>query len=120
MSEVVADETLPARAAELAGMYAQAPTRAIGMTKRLFDHADNATLDAQLELERGSGGRDADGRLPRGRDRLPREAPSAVLRRVVRIQTVDYHTAGEPFRIVTGGPTRFSRQHDPRQAPPRA
>ena len=51
VSEVVADETLPARTAELAGMYAQAPTRAIGMTKRLFDHADNATLDAQLELE---------------------------------------------------------------------
>ncbi len=51
VSEVVADETLPTRAAELAGMYAQAPTRAIGMTKRLFDHADNAMLDAQLELE---------------------------------------------------------------------
>lgn len=51
VSEVVADETLAARAAELAGMYAQAPTKAIGMTKRLFDHADNATLDAQLELE---------------------------------------------------------------------
>jgi 2-(1,2-epoxy-1,2-dihydrophenyl)acetyl-CoA isomerase len=27
------------------------PTRAIGMTKRLFDHADNATLEEQLELE---------------------------------------------------------------------
>ena len=27
------------------------PTRAIGMTKRLFDHADTATLDEQLELE---------------------------------------------------------------------
>jgi 2-(1,2-epoxy-1,2-dihydrophenyl)acetyl-CoA isomerase len=51
VSEVVADETLPARTAELAGVYAQAPTKAIGMTKRLFDHADNATLDAQLELE---------------------------------------------------------------------
>ena len=51
VSEVVADETLPARAAELAGMYAQAPTKAIGMTKRLFDHAQNATLDEQLELE---------------------------------------------------------------------
>ncbi len=51
VSEVVADETLPARTAELAGMYASAPTKAIGMTKRLFDHAQNATLDAQLELE---------------------------------------------------------------------
>ena len=27
------------------------PTKAIGMTKRLFDHAENATLDEQLELE---------------------------------------------------------------------
>jgi 2-(1,2-epoxy-1,2-dihydrophenyl)acetyl-CoA isomerase len=27
------------------------PTRGIGMTKRLFDHADTATLDEQLELE---------------------------------------------------------------------
>ena len=51
VSEVVADETLPARTAELAGMYAQAPTKAIGMTKRLFDHAQNATLGEQLELE---------------------------------------------------------------------
>ena len=51
VSEVVADETLPARTEELAGMYASAPTKAIGMTKRLFDHAQNATLDAQLELE---------------------------------------------------------------------
>jgi 2-(1,2-epoxy-1,2-dihydrophenyl)acetyl-CoA isomerase len=51
VSEVIADETLSARAAELAGMYAQAPTKAIGMTKRLFDHAQNATLDEQLELE---------------------------------------------------------------------
>ncbi len=51
VSEVVADETLPARTAELAGMYAAAPTKAIGMTKRLFDHAQNATLEEQLELE---------------------------------------------------------------------
>jgi 2-(1,2-epoxy-1,2-dihydrophenyl)acetyl-CoA isomerase len=51
VSEVVADETLPARVAELAGMYAAAPTKAIGMTKRLFDNAQTATLDEQLELE---------------------------------------------------------------------
>jgi 2-(1,2-epoxy-1,2-dihydrophenyl)acetyl-CoA isomerase len=51
VSEVVADETLPARAAELAGMYAEAPTRGVGMTKRLFDNAQTATLDEQLELE---------------------------------------------------------------------
>ena len=65
VSEVVADEMPPARAAELAGMYAQAPTRAIGMTKRLFDHADNATLDAQLELEAQLQAK------PRRRRRLP-------------------------------------------------
>ena len=51
VTEVVADETLPARAAELAGQYAQAPTRGVGMTKRLFDNAQTATLDEQLELE---------------------------------------------------------------------
>ena len=37
--------------AELARVYASLPTKAIGMTKRLFDHAENATLDEQLELE---------------------------------------------------------------------
>src|SRR5438874_171991 len=51
VSEVVESDGLAARAAELAGAYAAAPTRAIGMTKRLFDHADNATLEEQLELE---------------------------------------------------------------------
>jgi 2-(1,2-epoxy-1,2-dihydrophenyl)acetyl-CoA isomerase len=51
VSEVVEADALPARAAELAAAYAAAPTRAIGMTKRLFDHADNATLEQQLELE---------------------------------------------------------------------
>jgi 2-(1,2-epoxy-1,2-dihydrophenyl)acetyl-CoA isomerase len=51
VSEVVEFDTLPARAAELAVFYASLPTRAIGMTKRLFDHADTASLDEQLELE---------------------------------------------------------------------
>jgi 2-(1,2-epoxy-1,2-dihydrophenyl)acetyl-CoA isomerase len=51
VSEVVETDALPARAAELAATYAALPTRAIGMTKRLFDHADNATLEEQLELE---------------------------------------------------------------------
>ena len=40
-----------ARAAELAATFAQAPTRGVGMTKRLFDNAQTATLDEQLELE---------------------------------------------------------------------
>jgi 2-(1,2-epoxy-1,2-dihydrophenyl)acetyl-CoA isomerase len=51
VSEVVEADALPARAAELAAFYAAMPTRGIGMTKRLFDHADTATLEEQLELE---------------------------------------------------------------------
>jgi 2-(1,2-epoxy-1,2-dihydrophenyl)acetyl-CoA isomerase len=51
VSEVVEADALAARAAELAAFYAALPTRAIGMTKRLFDHADTATLDEQLEHE---------------------------------------------------------------------
>jgi 2-(1,2-epoxy-1,2-dihydrophenyl)acetyl-CoA isomerase len=51
VSEVVEADALPARAAELAASYASMPTRAVGMTKRLFDHADTATLEEQLELE---------------------------------------------------------------------
>jgi 2-(1,2-epoxy-1,2-dihydrophenyl)acetyl-CoA isomerase len=51
VSEVVEADALAGRAAELAAFYASLPTRAIGMTKRLFDHADTATLDEQLELE---------------------------------------------------------------------
>jgi 2-(1,2-epoxy-1,2-dihydrophenyl)acetyl-CoA isomerase len=51
VSEVVEADGLAARAAELAAFYAGLPTRAIGMTKRLFDHADFSTLDEQLELE---------------------------------------------------------------------
>src|SRR4051812_3929091 len=51
VSEVVETDALAARAAELAGAYAAAPTRAIGLTKQLFDHADHATLEEQLELE---------------------------------------------------------------------
>src|SRR5882762_508640 len=36
VSEVVEADSLPARAAELAAVYAAMPTRAVGMTKRLF------------------------------------------------------------------------------------
>src|SRR3954449_5638711 len=50
-SEGVEADALPARAAELAAFYADLPTKGIGMTKRLFDHADTATLEEQLELE---------------------------------------------------------------------
>jgi 2-(1,2-epoxy-1,2-dihydrophenyl)acetyl-CoA isomerase len=51
VSEVVEMEAFAARTAELAATYAGAPTKAIGMTKRLFDHADTATLEQQLEME---------------------------------------------------------------------
>jgi 2-(1,2-epoxy-1,2-dihydrophenyl)acetyl-CoA isomerase len=51
VSEVVEADALQARAAELAAFYAAVPTRANGMTKRLFDHADSATLEEQLEME---------------------------------------------------------------------
>lgn len=51
VSEVVEAEALPARAAEVAAFYAALPTRGVGMTKRLFDHAGKATLEEQLEYE---------------------------------------------------------------------
>ena len=51
VDEVVEADALAARAAELAADYASRPTRGIGMTKRLFDHAQTATLDEQLALE---------------------------------------------------------------------
>src|SRR5436305_3925957 len=51
VSEIVEMDAFAARTAELAATYAAAPTKAIGMTKRLFDHADTATLEQQLEFE---------------------------------------------------------------------
>src|SRR2546421_10078829 len=51
VSEVVEGDALSARAQEVAAGYAAAPTRGIGMTKRLFDQAAGATLEEQRELE---------------------------------------------------------------------
>ena len=51
VSEVVEAEGLAARAAALADELAALPTRAIGMTKRLLDRAEGASLDEQLERE---------------------------------------------------------------------
>jgi 2-(1,2-epoxy-1,2-dihydrophenyl)acetyl-CoA isomerase len=51
VSEVVDPDAFAPRVAELAATLAAGPTRAIGMTKRLFDHADTATLEEQLERE---------------------------------------------------------------------
>jgi 2-(1,2-epoxy-1,2-dihydrophenyl)acetyl-CoA isomerase len=51
VSEVVEGDGLPARAAGLAGFYAGLPTRGVGLTKRLFEHAYDASLEEQLALE---------------------------------------------------------------------
>jgi 2-(1,2-epoxy-1,2-dihydrophenyl)acetyl-CoA isomerase len=51
VSEVVEADGFEARVKELAAELADRPTRAVGMTKRLFDHADTATLEEQLEYE---------------------------------------------------------------------
>lgn len=51
VSEVVESDGLAARAAELAAFYAGLPTRGVGLTKRLFEHAYGASLEQQLELE---------------------------------------------------------------------
>ena len=51
VSEVVEADALDAYVAELAARLAAMPTRAIGMTKRLFDRAAESSLEDQLELE---------------------------------------------------------------------
>jgi 2-(1,2-epoxy-1,2-dihydrophenyl)acetyl-CoA isomerase len=51
VSEVVPDDRLADRAAERAAELAAMPTRGIGLSKRLFDHAEHATLEQQLERE---------------------------------------------------------------------
>jgi len=51
VNEVVEDEELSSRAAEIAATFAVMPTRAVGMTKRLFDGAASRTLEEQLEVE---------------------------------------------------------------------
>jgi 2-(1,2-epoxy-1,2-dihydrophenyl)acetyl-CoA isomerase len=51
VSEVVSAEGLAGRAAAVAAELAALPTAAIGMTKRLLDHAETATLEQQLARE---------------------------------------------------------------------
>ena len=51
LSEEVPSEEFAARVRELAGWYAALPTRAVAMTKQLFEHAYAAPLDRQLQLE---------------------------------------------------------------------
>ena len=51
VSEVVEADGFAARTAELAAEHAARPTRGVGQTKQLFDHAYDASLEGQLELE---------------------------------------------------------------------
>jgi len=51
LSEAVPDDRFAARVEELAEWYAALPTRAVAMTKRLFEHAYSSSLDQQLALE---------------------------------------------------------------------
>ena len=55
------------------------PTRGVGMTKRLFDHAEHDDARGAARARGAAAdGRDADDRLPRGRGRVPREARAAL------------------------------------------
>ena len=51
VSDVVEAESFAARVAERAAELAAGPTRAIALTKRLYDEAATATLEEQLERE---------------------------------------------------------------------
>ena len=51
VSEVVEADGFAARTAEYAAGLAALPTRAVGMTKLLFEHAHDASLEDQLALE---------------------------------------------------------------------
>jgi 2-(1,2-epoxy-1,2-dihydrophenyl)acetyl-CoA isomerase len=51
MSEEIPHDRFAGRVAELAETYAALPTRAVAMTKQLFEHAYGTPLDRQLQLE---------------------------------------------------------------------
>jgi len=51
VSEDVPADRFEKRTVELAEWYASLPTRAVAMTKQLFEHAYDATLEEQLALE---------------------------------------------------------------------
>jgi 2-(1,2-epoxy-1,2-dihydrophenyl)acetyl-CoA isomerase len=51
LSEEVPADRFADRVQELAAWYASLPTRAVAMTKQLFEHAYTAPLDRQLQLE---------------------------------------------------------------------
>jgi 2-(1,2-epoxy-1,2-dihydrophenyl)acetyl-CoA isomerase len=51
VSEVVPADDFASRVAELAAWYAALPTRAVAMTKQLFEHAHTAAMEDQLAVE---------------------------------------------------------------------
>jgi 2-(1,2-epoxy-1,2-dihydrophenyl)acetyl-CoA isomerase len=51
VSEVIPADDFATRTAEIAARWAALPTRGVGLTKRLFDHAEDADLERQLMLE---------------------------------------------------------------------
>jgi len=51
VSEVIPADAFESRVAELAAEWAARPTLAVGRTKRLFEHAFDASLEEQLALE---------------------------------------------------------------------
>jgi 2-(1,2-epoxy-1,2-dihydrophenyl)acetyl-CoA isomerase len=51
VSEVAPADTFADHVAEAAARWAALPTRAVGLTKRLFEHAHDASLEVQLALE---------------------------------------------------------------------
>lgn len=51
VSEVIPADAFPDRVRDVAAEWAARPTLAIGRTKRLFEHAHAAALEAQLALE---------------------------------------------------------------------
>ena len=51
ISEVIPAESFDSRVAEIAAMWAALPTRAVAMTKQLFEHAYDASLEEQLARE---------------------------------------------------------------------
>ncbi|MGB3617966.1 MAG: enoyl-CoA hydratase-related protein, partial [Catalinimonas sp.] len=51
INRAVPADQLDAAVAEVAGQYAAAPTRAIGMIKRMLHHADLVSLEEALEYE---------------------------------------------------------------------
>jgi len=51
VSEVVPAASFAERVAAIGAAWAALPTRAVAMTKQLFEHAHTATLEQQLALE---------------------------------------------------------------------